>query len=104
MPLVKVYSTGKKKVSEMELDEQIFNTEIKDYLLHDAVRMQLAKRRAGTASTRNRSAVRGGVENLIGKKGPEDPGLVRFDLPCGEEEVLSSVQLRGILVLAFQRR
>ncbi|MFQ5842310.1 MAG: 50S ribosomal protein L4 [Thermodesulfobacteriota bacterium] len=69
MPLVKVYSTGKKKVSEMELDEQIFNTEIKDYLLHDAVRMQLAKRRAGTASTRNRSAVRGGGRKPYRQKG-----------------------------------
>ena len=69
MPLVKVYSTGKKKVSEMELDEQIFNTEIKDYLLHDAVRMQLAKRRAGTASTRNRSVVRGGGKKPYRQKG-----------------------------------
>jgi large subunit ribosomal protein L4 len=51
MPLVKVYNTSKKKVSDLELDERIFNAEVKDYLLHDVVRMQLAKRRAGTAST-----------------------------------------------------
>ena len=69
MPLVKVYSTGKKKVSEIKLDEQIFNTEIKDYLLHDVVRMQLAKRRAGTASTKNRSAVRGGGRKPYRQKG-----------------------------------
>jgi len=69
MPLVKVYSTGKKKVSEMELDEQIFNTEIKDYLLHDVVRTQLAKRRAGTASVKNRSMVRGGGRKPYRQKG-----------------------------------
>ena len=69
MPLVKVYSTGKKKVSEMKLDEQIFNTEIKDYLLHDVVRIQLAKRRAGTASTKNRSMVRGGGRKPYRQKG-----------------------------------
>ncbi len=69
MSLVKVYSTGKKKVSEIKLDEQIFNTEIKDYLLHDVVRMQLAKRRAGTASTKNRSAVRGGGRKPYRQKG-----------------------------------
>lgn len=69
MPLVKVYSTGKKKVSEIKLDEQIFNTEIKGYLLHDVVRMQLAKRRAGTASTKNRSAVRGGGRKPYKQKG-----------------------------------
>ncbi len=69
MPLVKVYSTGKKKVSEMKLDEQIFNTEIKDYLLHDVVRTQLAKRRAGTASVKNRSMVRGGGRKPYRQKG-----------------------------------
>ena len=69
MPLVKVYSTGKKKVSEIKLDEQIFNTEIKDYLLHDVVRIQLAKRRAGTASAKNRSMVRGGGRKPFRQKG-----------------------------------
>jgi len=69
MPLVKVYSTGKKKVSEIKLDEQIFNTEIKDYLLHDVVRIQLAKRRAGTASAKNRSMVRGGGRKPYRQKG-----------------------------------
>ena len=60
MPRVAVYNTGKKKVSDLELDDQIFNAEIKDHLLHDIVRFQLAKRRVGTASTKNRSEVRGG--------------------------------------------
>jgi len=53
----------------MELDEQIFNTEIKDYLLHDVVRTQLAKRRAGTASVKNRSMVRGGGRKPYRQKG-----------------------------------
>jgi len=69
MPLVKVYSTAKRKVSEMKLDERIFNAEIKGYLLHDVVRMQLAKRRAGTASTKNRSVVRGGGRKPYRQKG-----------------------------------
>jgi large subunit ribosomal protein L4 len=69
MPLVKIYSTGKKKVGDLELDERVFNAEIKDYLLHDVVRMQLAKRRAGTASTRKRSEVRGGGRKPYRQKG-----------------------------------
>jgi len=69
MPLVKVYSTAKRKVSEMELDERVFNVEIKDHLLHDVVRMQLANMRAGTASTKNRSAVRGGGRKPYRQKG-----------------------------------
>ena len=69
MSLVKVYSTGKKKVSEMELDDRVFNAEVKDHLLHDVVRMQLAKRRAGTASTKIRSEVRGGGRKPYRQKG-----------------------------------
>jgi large subunit ribosomal protein L4 len=69
MPLAKVYSTGKKKVSEMELDDRVFNAEVKDHLLHDVVRMQLAKRRVGTASTKIRSEVRGGGRKPYRQKG-----------------------------------
>lgn len=69
MPLVKVYSTAKRKISEMELDERVFNVEIKGHLLHDVVRMQLANMRAGTASTKNRSAVRGGGKKPYRQKG-----------------------------------
>lgn len=69
MSPVKVYSTGKKKVSEMELDDRVFNAEIKDHLLHDVVRMQQAKRRAGTASTKHRSEVRGGGRKPYRQKG-----------------------------------
>ena len=69
MPRVSVYSTGKKKVSDLELDDQIFNAEIKDHLIHDIVRFQLAKRRAGTASTKNRSVVRGGGRKPYRQKG-----------------------------------
>ncbi len=69
MPQVKVYSTAKRKVSEMELDERVFNVEIKDHLLHDVVQMQLANRRAGTASTKGRSAARGGGRKPYRQKG-----------------------------------
>ena len=69
MPRVAVYNTGKKKVSDLELDDQIFNVEIKDHLLHDIVRFQLAKERAGTASTKNRSVVRGGGRKPYRQKG-----------------------------------
>ena len=69
MPRVAVYSTGKKKVSDVELDERIFNAEIKDHVVHDAIRFQLAKRRAGTASTKKRSVVRGGGRKPYRQKG-----------------------------------
>ncbi len=45
------------KVGEVELKDEIFNCEVKPYLIHDVVRMQLAKRRRGTAATKTRKDV-----------------------------------------------
>ncbi len=50
---------GQKK-SQAELPESIFAAPIKTQIIHDVVIYQLAKRRMGTAATKNRSAVRGG--------------------------------------------
>jgi large subunit ribosomal protein L4 len=59
MSTVEVKNIKNEKVGEIELNDQIFNLEVKGYLLHDVVRMQRAARRAGTASTKSRSEVRG---------------------------------------------
>ena len=50
---------GQKK-SQADLPEDIFAVPIKTQMIYDVVRYQLAKRRQGTAATKNRSAVRGG--------------------------------------------
>jgi large subunit ribosomal protein L4 len=50
---------GQKK-SQADLPEGIFAVPIKTQIIYDVVRYQLAKRRLGTAATKNRSAVRGG--------------------------------------------
>jgi large subunit ribosomal protein L4 len=59
MSTVEVKNIKNEKVGEIELNDQIFNLEVKGYVLHDVVRMQRAARRAGTASTKSRSEVRG---------------------------------------------
>ncbi|MBT8362012.1 MAG: 50S ribosomal protein L4 [Deltaproteobacteria bacterium] len=59
MSTVEVKNIQNEKVGEIELSDQIFNREIKEYLLHDMVRMQRAAKRAGTASTKTRKDVRG---------------------------------------------
>ena len=59
MSTVEVKNIKNEKVGEIELNDEIFNLEVKEYLLHDMVRMQRAARRAGTASTKTRSEVRG---------------------------------------------
>jgi len=69
MATVTIYDQDKKQVGERELADGVFNTEVKEYLLHDMVRYQLAARRQGTAATKNRSAVAGGGKKPYRQKG-----------------------------------
>ncbi|OEU64139.1 MAG: 50S ribosomal protein L4 [Desulfuromonadales bacterium C00003094] len=69
MAKIAVYDIENKKVSERELDEAVFNADVKGYLIHDMVRYQLAARRGGNACTKNRSAVSGGGKKLYRQKG-----------------------------------
>ena len=54
---------------QVELPENVFGVEVRDHLLHEAVQYQLARRRQGTAHTKNRSAVRGGGRKPWRQKG-----------------------------------
>ncbi len=69
MATVAIYDQDKKQVGERELADTVFNTEVKEYLLHDMVRYQLAARRQGTAAVKNRSAVAGGAKKPYRQKG-----------------------------------
>jgi large subunit ribosomal protein L4 len=48
------------KVSQVQVNEEVFDGSVKDSLFHEVVKMQLACRRSGTASTKTRSEVSGG--------------------------------------------
>lgn len=52
--------TQGKRVGEVELAVELFGIEPNEHAIHQVVRMQRAAARAGTASTRTRSEVRGG--------------------------------------------
>ncbi len=69
MSAISVYSKAKKKVSQIDLDDRIFNTDVKAHLIHDVVRMQMARRRSGSASTKKRAMVRGGGAKPWRQKG-----------------------------------
>lgn len=69
MAAISVYSKAKKKVSEIDLDARIFDSDVKDHLVHDVVRMQMARKRSGSASTRTRSMIRGGGAKPWRQKG-----------------------------------
>ncbi len=69
MAKIAVYDIDRKQVSERELVDEVFNTDVKEYLLHDMVRYQLAARRQGTAKAKGRSEVRGGGKKPFRQKG-----------------------------------
>jgi large subunit ribosomal protein L4 len=57
------------KAGSLELDPVVFEAPIKPHLFHAEVRRQLARRRAGTHSTRNRAGVSGGGAKPYRQKG-----------------------------------
>jgi large subunit ribosomal protein L4 len=57
------------KVGEVELSDAVWSTDVKPYLIHDVVVMQLNNRRRGTASTKTRGEVRGGGRKPWKQKG-----------------------------------
>lgn len=69
MAVVNVLNMKAEKVSETELNESIFNVPVKSSVLHEVVTMQLANRRAGTASVKHRSDIRGSRKKLFRQKG-----------------------------------
>jgi large subunit ribosomal protein L4 len=69
MAKIAVYDINRQQVGERELADDVFNTDVKGYLIHDMVRYQLAARRQGTADTKGRSEVRGGGRKPFKQKG-----------------------------------
>jgi large subunit ribosomal protein L4 len=58
-----------KKVGSVDLDDAVFGTKVKDYLLWELVKAQQAAKRAGTHSTKTRANVRGGGKKPYKQKG-----------------------------------
>ncbi|MFW8600524.1 50S ribosomal protein L4 [Desulfobacterota bacterium M19] len=69
MAVTDLYNTRKEKVGEVDLNDDLFAVEVKPYILHDVVKMQLANRRAGTACTKTRVEVSGSSAKPFRQKG-----------------------------------
>jgi large subunit ribosomal protein L4 len=69
MAVVDVFNAKGEKVSEMELADAVFAVPVKPPVLHQVVRMQQARRRAGTAQVKRRGDVRGSTKKLFRQKG-----------------------------------
>ncbi len=69
MPSIVVYNMNKQQVGELQLPDAVFGAEVKEHLIHQALRIQLANRRAGTVAVKNRAAVSGGGKKPFKQKG-----------------------------------
>ncbi len=66
---VDIYNSQGQVIRQTTLPEAIFGVDVKEHLLYEVVRYQLARRRQGTAHTKSRSEVRGGGRKPWRQKG-----------------------------------
>lgn len=69
MPKINVMNIQGQNVGEIELCDAIFNIEVNEHVLYEAVKCQLANRRQGTQSAKTRAEVRGGGRKPWKQKG-----------------------------------
>ena len=69
MPKIDVYDIKGKKVSDVELNENVFGIEPNENIVHEVLLNYLANQRQGTQSTKTRAEVRGGGRKPWRQKG-----------------------------------
>lgn len=69
MPKVPLYNMSGVQIGELELNDSIFGIEPNEAVLYDFVKMQMANKRVGTASTKTRAQVSGGGKKPFRQKG-----------------------------------
>jgi len=69
MPKVAVFDMRGTQVGEIDLNDKVFGIEPNEAVMQQFVKMQLANKRQGTASTKTRAEVRGGGKKPWKQKG-----------------------------------
>jgi large subunit ribosomal protein L4 len=64
-----VFNMKREKVGSIDLADEVFGTEVREHLFYEVVKAQLASKRQGTASAKNRAAVSGSTKKLYKQKG-----------------------------------
>ncbi|WP_457640665.1 50S ribosomal protein L4 [Persephonella sp.] len=64
-----VVNIKKENVGTVQLNDAVFNTEVKEHTVWEVIKWQLAARRAGTASTKTRAEIRGSRRKILPQKG-----------------------------------
>ena len=117
MATIEVVNLDNKKAGSLDLSSAVFETQVRPHLLHAEVRRQLAERRAGTHSTKNRALVAGGGAKPYRQKGtgrarqgtiraPQfaGGGVVFGPVPRGYSHRLPKKMRRAALLSALSQR
>jgi len=64
-----VFNMNREKVGSIDLADEVFGTEVREHLFYEVVKAQLASKRQGTQSAKNRSAVSGSTKKIYKQKG-----------------------------------
>jgi len=68
MPTIEVYDVNQANVTQVDVDEKVFEKKIDESIYYEVVKMQMANARSGTACTKGRSDVRGGGKKTLETK------------------------------------
>jgi len=117
MATIDVVNLDNKKAGSLDLSSAVFESEVRPHLYHAEVRRQLAERRAGTHSTKNRAMVSGGGAKPYRQKGtgrarqgtiraPQyaGGGVVFGPVPRGYSHKLPKKMRRAALLSALSQR
>src|SRR5215472_9427991 len=64
-----VFNMKREKVGSIDLADEVFSAEVREHLFYEVVKAQLASKRQGTKSAKNRAAVSGSTKKLYKQKG-----------------------------------
>ena len=117
MATIDVVNLENKKAGSVDLSSAVFESEVRPHLYHAEVRRQLAERRAGTHSTKNRALVSGGGAKPYKQKGTgrarqgttrapqfQGGGVVFGPVPRGYSHKLPKKMRRAALLSALSQR
>ncbi len=104
MPVAGVYDIENKKIAEIELSDAVFGAQVNEAVIYDAVRMQMAARRSGTAATKGRSDISGGGKKPWRQKGTGRARAGHSRSPIGGAAARSSAPLPEATPSSFPKR
>ena len=69
MATLPIHNLENEEVGSIELSDTVFGAEVNEHLFYEVIKWQMARRRAGTASTKGRNEVTGGGAKPYHQKG-----------------------------------